>query len=102
MNVADIDINSLPETLAHQMYPFWQAYNRPYPPALTWRQLRAEGFTPKEWTTCGMAEIEESYDECIGYRLDEDGFVTPINGDERATWKDRLINKWTRRREWAI
>ena len=61
-----------------------------------------EGLEPKEWTTCGMAEIEESFDECIGYTLDEDGCVKPLTGDERSSWQDRLINKWTRKDIWKL
>ena len=102
MNVADVDINSLSEKEAMIAYQFWYAYNRPYPPALTWRELRAEGLEPKEWTTCGMAEIEESFDECIGYTLDEDGLVVPLTGDERSSWLDRKINAWTRKDIWQL
>ena len=84
-----------------QLAPFWLAYNKPYPPALTWRELRAEGFTPIEHTTCGIQEIEESWDELIQYRVDSDGNITTDPGD-RASWQDRLINKWSRKREWSI
>ena len=102
MNLAAIDINTLSEKEAMQLYPFWFAYNRAYPEAMTWREYRKAGFEPVEKTTVGLEEIEESYDECIGYTLDSDGFVVPISGDERATWQDRLINKWTRRKEWRL
>ena len=98
MNLADLPASEV----TPQHFPFWNAYNRPYPPALTWRELRAEGFTPKEWTTCGMAEIEESYDELVQWRIDEDGCAKPLTGDERSTWQDRLINSWTRRKEWKL
>ena len=102
MNVADVDINSLSEKEAMIAYQFWYAYNRPYPPALTWRELRAEGLEPKEWTTCGMAEIEESFDELVQWTLDEDGCVKPLTGDERSSWLDRKINAWTRKDIWQL
>ena len=102
LNIADVNINDLPERLAHQVYPFWQAYHRPYPPALTWRQLRAEGLEPKEWTTCGIAEIEESFDEIVQYTLDDDGCITALKGDERASWLERRINAWSRKDIWQL
>ena len=103
-NIADIpNIDSLPEKLAMQLHPFWIAYHRPYPPAVTWRQMKAEGYEPIEHTTCGISEIEESFDELIQWTLDDDGFVVPIDGNpERATWQDRLINKWTRKKIWKL
>ena len=102
MNLKNLDISSLSEKEQAQLYPFYHAYNREYPPALTWRELRAEGFTPVEHTTCGISEIEESYDELIQYHIDEDGLVKPLTGDERASWLDRKINSWTRRKEWSL
>ena len=102
MNLADIDINSLPERERHQMYPFWQAYHRPYPKSRTWRELRAEGYEPIDRTSVGLEEIEETFDEIAQWTIDEDGFVTPLKGDERASWLDRRINSWTRKREWKL
>ena len=102
MNIADVDINALSEKEAMIAYDFWYAYNRPYPEALTWREYRAMGYEPIEWTKVGMEEIEESYDECIGYTLDEDGFVVPLQADERADWLQRRINSWTRTKEWKL
>ena len=98
MNIADLPASEV--TPVH--FPFWNAYHRPYPEALTWREYRAMGYDPIERTSVGLEEIEESFDECIGYTLDEEGFVVPLNGDERATWLDRRINSWTRRREWKL
>ena len=102
MNIADVDINALSEKEAMIAYDFWYAYNRPYPPAMSWREYRAEGYEPVEYTHCGIAEIEESFDEIVQYTLDEDGFVVPLKGDERASWLDRKINSWTRTKEWKL
>ena len=101
LNFADLDINTLPETQAMQAYPFWQAYHREYPPALTWRQLRQEGLLPIEHETVSLADIEEGFDELIQWTLDEDGCVVPLSGEERRDWVSRKINSWTRRREWS-
>ena len=98
MNLADLPISEV----TPQIHPFYQAYHRPYPEALTWREYRAMGYEPIEKTTCGMAEIVESYDELIQWTIDEDGLVKPLTGDERASWLDRKINAWTRRKEWKL
>ena len=102
MDLSTLDISTLSEREQAQLYPFYHAYTRPYPPALSWRQLRADGFTPVDRTKCGIAEIEESFDEICGYRIDEEGLVVPISpDDERATWMDRKINAWSRKKEWS-
>ena len=103
MDLTDFLIDCLPERYRFQLYPFYQAYNRPYPPALTWRELRAEGFEPVEWTKVGLAEIEESFDEIVQYTLDDDGNVVPLEGtQERAGWLERRINAWTRKDVWEL
>ena len=102
MDLKTIDLSTLTEVETMQLYQFWYAYNREYPEAMTWREYRADGFQPVEWTSVGMDEIEESFDELIQYHIDEDGFVKPLPAGDRANWKDRLINKWTRRDEWTL
>ena len=81
-----------------QLYDIHQAYNRPHPPAMTWRQCREAGLTPKDYTGCGMIEILESLDEIdtlSSFHLNDDGEVVP--GEcERASWLDRRINQWSR------
>ena len=101
-DLSTIDISTLSEKEQAQLYPFHHAWSRPYPPALTWRQLRAEGLTPIEHTQCGIDEIEESFDELIQWTLDEDGMVVPLKGNDRASWLDRKINAWTRRDVWSL
>ena len=98
MNLKDYDTRTLTEVEQCQLAPFYLAYNRPYPPALTWRELRQEGFLPVEYTGCGIDEIEEGMDEIdplSTFHIDEDGNLTQGNSP-RATWQDRLINKWQR------
>ena len=101
MNLSTLDISTLTEKEQAQLYPFYHAHTRPHPPALTWRQLRAEGLMPVDHTTCGIAEIEESFDELVSWTLDEDGCVVPLTGAARATWLDRKINAWSRKKEWS-
>ena len=99
MDLKTVDLSTLSEVEQMQLYPFFDAYNRKYPPAMTWRDCVAEGLTKREWTTCGMDEIQESMDEIevmSTFHLDDDGMVVPGDGD-RATWLDRKINAWTRR-----
>ena len=86
------------------LYPFYDAYNRKYPPAMTWRDCRAEGLEPKEYTGCGLVEIQESMDEIetlSSFHIAEDGTVQPGEG-ERASWMDRRINQWSRKKVWSI
>ena len=104
MDLKNVDINSLSEKEAMILYDFWNAYNREYPPALTWRQLRDEGFTPKEYTHCGITEIEESLDELdtlSSFHINDEGVVCPGESD-RESWIDRRINKWSRTKIWKI
>ena len=99
MNLTELNPATLSTQEQMQLAPFYHSWCRPYPPALTWRQLRQEGLEPREWTTCGLTEIEEGMDELFvmsTFHLDDDGMVVPGDG-ERATWLDRKINAWTRR-----
>ena len=67
-------------------------------------ELAKSGLEKKEYTKCGIVEIQESMDELdtlSSFHLSEDGTVVAGEG-ERATWQDRLINKWTRREVWSI
>ena len=98
MNLADLPITEV----TPQIHPFYQAYHRPYPEALTWREYRNLGYEPIERTKVGLAEIEESFDELIQYTIDEDGFVVPLQGDERSDWLSRRINAWSRKKEWTL
>ena len=61
MDLKNIDLSTLTEREMIQLQAFHQAYNRPYPPAMTWRDCRAEGLEPKEYTGCGLVEIQEIY-----------------------------------------
>ena len=99
MNLTQLNSAALTTQERMQLAPFQMAYTMPYPEALTWRQLRAEGLEPREWAGCGLQEIQEGMDEIdlmSSFHLDEDGMVVPGEG-ERASWQDRLINKWSRR-----
>ena len=99
MDLKTVDLSTLSQVEQMQLYPFYDAYNRKYPPAMTWRDCVSEGLTRREWTTCGLTEIEEGMDELFvmsTFHLDDDGMVVPGDGD-RATWLDRKINAWTRR-----
>ena len=104
MNLKDLDLSQLSEQEQMQLYPFWYAYHRPSPPAMTWRDCVKEGLEKKEYTKCGIVEITESLDELdtlSSFHLNDDGEVVP--GEvERCSWQDRLINKWTRREVWSI
>ena len=104
MDLTTLSIDTLTEREMIQLQAFHQAYSRPYPPAMTWRDCRAEGLDPKEYTKCGLVEIQESMDELdtlSSFHLSEDGTVVSGEG-ERASWQDRLINKWSRREVWSI
>ena len=99
MNLNTIDPTILTQQEQMQLAPFYHSYTRPYPPAMTWRDCRAEGLEPREWTKAGLEEIQEGMDEIFvmsSFHLDDDGMVVPGDGD-RASWQDRLINKWSRR-----
>jgi len=99
-----MDLSQLSEREMMQLQAFHQAYNRPYPPMMTWRDCVAEGLEKKEYTGCGLVEIEESLDELdtlSSFHLNDEGEVVPGEG-ERCSWQDRLINKWSRRKEWSI
>ena len=99
MDLKTVDLTTLTTQEQMQLYPFFDAYNRKYPPAMTWRDCVNEGLTRREWTTVGLDEIQESLDELdmlSTFHVDESGMVVPGVGD-RATWLDRKINAWTRR-----
>ena len=87
-----------------QLYPFYQAYNRPYPAKMSWREYREAGFDPIEKQTVGLEDIESTWDELAMFRIDAEGNVTtePPDSRERATWVERKINGWTRRKEWTL
>ena len=104
MDLKTVDLSTLSEVEQMQLYPFYDAYNRKYPPAMTWRDCRAEGLLPVEYTHCGMTEIEESLDELdtlSTFHINADGDIQSGSG-ERADWQDRLINKWARRSVWSV
>ncbi len=104
MDLTTLDTETLTERERIQLQPFHQAYSRKYPPAMTWRDCRAEGLEPKEYTKCGLVEIQESMDEIetlSSFHIAEDGTVQPGEG-ERASWMDRRINQWSRREIWSI
>ncbi len=50
MDLKNIDLSQLSEQEQMVLYPFYDAYNRKYPPAMTWRDCRAEGLEPKVYT----------------------------------------------------
>ena len=102
MDLKTVDLTTLTETEQMQLYPFYHAYHRPYPPAMTWQQMRKDGYEPIDHQKCGLAEIEESFDELVSWTLDDDGCVVPLKGQDRASWLDRKINGWTRRDVWSI
>ena len=82
-----------------QLAPFYHSWNRPYPPALTWRQLRAEGLEIREWTSVGLDEIQEGMDEIemmSTFHINAEGEIEAGEGD-RATWMQRRIDQWSRR-----
>ena len=104
MDLKDIDLSTLSEREIIQLHAFHQAYNRPYPPSMTWRDCRAEGLEPKEYTHCGLVEIQESMDELevlSSFHLSEDGTVM-AGESPRASWMDRKINAWSRREVWSL
>ena len=99
MNLTQLDPTTLTQHEQMQLAPFYHSWNRPYPPAMTWRECVAEGLTRREWTSCGLDEIQEGTDELFvmsSFHLDEDGMVVPGEGD-RADWMQRRINAWSRR-----
>ena len=78
MNLKDLDLSTLTEQEQMMLYPFFDAYNRKYPPAMSWRDCRSEGLLPVEYTHCGLTEIQESLDELdtlSSFHLNEDGEV---------------------------
>ena len=104
MDLKTVDLSTLSDVEQMQLYPFFDAYNRKYPPAMSWRDCRSEGLLPVEYTHCGLTEIEESLDELdtlSTFHLNESGEVVAGSGD-RADWQERLINKVTRREVWSI
>ena len=105
MNLSELDTAQLTEREQMQLYPFYDAYNRKYPPAMTWRDCRKEGLTPKEYQSCGLDDIESSLDELdvlASYTIDENGLVVAKVESNAITWQDRMINKWKRRDEWTL
>ena len=104
MDLKNINLSELTEQEQMVLYPFYDAYNRKYPPAMTWRDCRAEGLEPKEYTKCGIVEITESLDELdtlSSFHLNDDGEVVPGEA-ERCSWMSRRINQWSRRDVWSI
>jgi hypothetical protein len=81
-----------------QLYDIHQAYNRPHPPAMSWRECREAGLEPRDFARCGMVEIQESLDEIdvmSSFHLSEEGTV--MSGEApRASWVERRINRWSR------
>ena len=105
MNLSELNTAQLTEREQMMLYPFYDAYNRKYPPAMTWRDCRKEGLTPKEYQSCGLDDIESSLDELdalASYTIDEDGFVVAKEESNTTSWQDRLINKWSRKSVWSI
>jgi hypothetical protein len=105
MNLSELNTATLTEREQMQLYSFYDAYNRKYPPAMTWRDCKAEGLTRKEYQSCGLDDIESSLDELdvlASYTIDEDGCVVAKVESNTTTWQDRLINKWKRRDEWTL
>ena len=105
MDLTTLDTETLTEREHIMLQPFYQAYSRQRPPAMTWRDCRKEGLTPKEYQSCGLDEIESSLDEIdalASYIIDEDGCVVAREEGNSITWKDRMINKWNRREVWSI
>ena len=87
-----------------QLYDIHQAYERKRPPAMSWRDCREAGLEPREFVRCGLVEIQETMDEIetlSSFHLNEEGEVVPGEG-ERASWLDRRINSWSRKKEWKI
>ena len=104
MDLKNIDLSELSLVEQMKLYEFYDAYNRPYPPSMTWRDCRAEGLEPKEYTHCGLVEIQESMDELdalSSFHLSEDGTVM-AGESPRASWMDRKINAWSRREVWSL
>ena len=104
MNLKELDLSQLSELDQMRLYSFHNAYSRAYPTMMSWRDCRNLGLEPKEYTHCGLTEIEESLDELdtlSTFHLNESGEVVAGVGD-RADWQERLINKWSRKKEWSI
>jgi hypothetical protein len=104
MDLKNIDLSELSLVEQMKLYEFYDAYNRPYPPAMTWRDCVKEGLEKKEYTHCGLVEIQESMDELevlSSFHLSEDGTVM-AGESPRASWMDRKINAWSRREEWSL
>ena len=98
MNLKDFPTSTLSQQEQIHLAPFYLAYNRPYPPAVTWRELRSEGFMPIEHETVGLEGILEGIDEQsieFSYRLDSDGNVVTGSFD-RPDWVARRIHQWQR------
>ena len=98
MNLATLDTSTLTEFEQMHLAPFHLAYTRPYPPAVTWRELRSEGFMPIEHETCGLEGILEGMDEwdlSLTFHVDADGNAR--GGDvDRPDWQTRRIHQWQR------
>ena len=98
MNLAELNTGKFDSATQAKLAPFYLAYTRPYPPAVTWRELRAEGFMPIEHQTCSLDDVMEGLDEQtleFSYRLDDDGNV--ISGaTDRPDWQTRRIHQWQR------
>ena len=104
MDLSSINLNTLTEQEQAQLYPFYHAYTREYPPLRTWREMKADGYTRVEYTKCGLDEIQETMDEIdviSSFHINEDGEITAGEG-ERATWLQRKINAWGRTKEWKL
>ena len=98
-----MDLNKLKLTEKEmiQLYNIHQAYNRPHPPDMTWRDCREAGLDRRDFARCGLVEIQETMDEIetlSSFHLNEEGEVVPGEG-ERASWLDRRINQWARQKE---
>ena len=96
-----MDLNKLKLTEKEmiQLRNIHQAYNRPYPPDMTWRDCREAGLDRRDFARCGLVEIQETMDEIdvmSSFHLSEDGTVMAGEG-ERASWQTRLINQWARK-----
>ena len=104
MDLKNIDLSELSLVEQMKLYEFYDAYNRPYPPAMTWRDCVKEGLEKKEYTKCGIVEIQESMDELdtlSSFHIAEDGTVQSGEG-ERCSWIERRINQWSRKSVWSI
>ena len=58
MDLNEIDLDTLTDKERMQLAAFHRCYNT-HTPALTWRQLKAEGLERIEKAKCGLTEVEE-------------------------------------------